>query len=203
MATNMDATHVVVAGTGAVWVAPEGTALPADATAALAAPFEDVGYVSEDGVTFNISRDQEDINAWQSVEPVRVLITTEPKTITFELLQFDPITVMLALRGGTISGTAPSHKYVPPDAGASDVRTMVVDGIDGDEHYRFAFSRVQLQGDVEWNLRRTDAIRLPLEFGVLAPTAGDPPFIILTDSPDWTAGATRSNGGAARAASKS
>lgn len=164
----LEATHVTVAGNGAVYVAPEGTALPADLVTPLPVAWEDVGYIGEDGVQFSLSRDQEEINAWQSAEPVRVLVTNEPKTITFELLEFDKTAILLAFRGGSIAGTTPPYTYTPPDPGASDVRAMTIDGFDGTEHFRFAFPRVSLTGDVEFSLVRTDAVRLPLEFSVLA-----------------------------------
>lgn len=163
---GLEAANVVVAGTGTVWVAPDGTPMPVD-LATLASPWMDMGYVSEDGATFTISRDQEDIAAWQSLEPVRVLITAEPKVIAFELMEFDEESLKLAFRGGTVSGTT-VKAYVPPDPGASDVRAMVIDGVDGASTFRFCFPRVSLQGDVEWQLVRSDAIRLPLEFQVLA-----------------------------------
>ena len=173
---GLEAANVVVAGTGAVYVAPEGTTLPVD-LATPAAAFVNVGYISEDGATFTVSRDQEDIMAWQSVEPVRVLVTAEPKTIAFELLEFDEESLILAFRGGTIAGTT-IKTYTPPDPGTQDVRAMVVDGIDGASTFRFVFPRVQLTGDVEWALVRSDAIRLPLEFSVLASTES---WHILTD----------------------
>jgi hypothetical protein len=159
--------NVVVAGTGAVWVAPEGTALPANLTPPIA-PWEDVGYVGEDGVSFTFSRDQEEITAWQAADPVRILITTEPKTIEFELLEFDQESLLLAFRGGSVAGAAPPYTYTPPDPGATDVRAMLIDGVDGALTFRFGFPRVQLQGDLEFALLRTDAVRLSMEFGVLA-----------------------------------
>lgn len=167
MATQLEAQHVTVAGTGTVWVAPEDTPMPTD-IAALASPWEDVGYVSEDGVKFTLSRTQEDINAWQSVDPVRILVTAEPKVVAFELLEFDRETLILAFRGGSFAGTTAPFTYTPPDAGASDVRAMCIDGIDGDNEFRFAFPRVELSGDLEFSLMRTDAVRFPLEFSVLA-----------------------------------
>ncbi|HKE79056.1 MAG TPA: hypothetical protein VKB54_07095 [Solirubrobacteraceae bacterium] len=181
----LEPTHVTVAGTGAVYVAPEGTALPVD-LAEPPAPFVDVGFVGEDGCSFTFSRDQEEINAWQSAEPVRVLITSEPKTIEFELLEFDRDSLLLAFRGGSFAGAAAPYTYTPPDPGVSDVRAMVIDGKDGAQTFRFCFPRVQLQGDLEFALLRTDAVRLAMEFGVLASTTK---WSIVSDLPGFGAGA--------------
>ena len=164
---GLEPTHVVVAGTGSVYVAPEGTPLPTD-LAPLAAPWTDVGYCDEDGVTFTFSREQEEVNAWQSAEPVRVLVTSEPKTIAFNLLEFDRDSILLAFRGGQFTGAAAPYVYTPPDSGTTDVRALVIDGKDGASTFRFAFPRVSLSGDVEWQLVRTDALKLTMEFSVLA-----------------------------------
>ena len=40
---------------GAVYVAPIGTALPTDATSSLAEAYKGLGYISEDGFTISIS----------------------------------------------------------------------------------------------------------------------------------------------------
>ena len=181
---GLEPLHVTVAGTGAVWVAPEGTAIPVD-LAAPATPWEDVGFVGEDGVAFAFSRDQEEINAWQSADPVRVLITNEPKTISFELLEFDRESLLLAFRGGSFAGIASPYTYTPPDPGVSDVRAMLIDGKDGALTFRFAFPRVQLQGDLEFALLRTDAVRLAMEFGVLASATK---WQIVSDLPGFGAG---------------
>jgi hypothetical protein len=179
----LEATHVTVAGTGAVWVAPEGTPIPSGLSAP-PSPFEDVGYVGEDGVSFTFSRDQEEVNAWQSADPVRVLITNEPKTIEFELLEFDRTSILLAFRGGDFGATSP-YTYTPPDPGVSDVRAMLIDGQDGAQTFRFAFPRVQLQGDLEFALLRTDAVRLAMEFGVLASATK---WQIVSDLPGFGTG---------------
>lgn len=50
--------------TGAVFVAPKGTALPTDATTALAAAYKGLGYVSEDGLVNSLESDTENVNAW-------------------------------------------------------------------------------------------------------------------------------------------
>jgi hypothetical protein len=191
---SLSAADVIVAGTGGVWVAPEGEEFPADLEEP-ADPWVNVGYISEDGVTFTISRDTTDLMAWQTSEPVRVLTTSEPKTIAFELLQFDRTTLALALHGGEFDGSDPTT-YTPPDAGSTDVRSMVVDAIDGDSQTRFLLPRVSVQGDVEWQLVRTDAIRLPLTFGLLA---SDEKWQIVSDAPGFEEG-TRAATAAGKAA---
>lgn len=50
--------------TGAVFVAPKGTAVPTDATTALGASFKNLGYISEDGLVDSIETDTTDIKAW-------------------------------------------------------------------------------------------------------------------------------------------
>ncbi len=50
--------------TGALFVAPAGTALPTNASDALDAAFKGLGYVSEEGLVNNIETDVQDIYAW-------------------------------------------------------------------------------------------------------------------------------------------
>lgn len=50
--------------TGAVYVAPYGTALPTMATQALNAAFKSMGYISDEGLVNSIETDTEQINAW-------------------------------------------------------------------------------------------------------------------------------------------
>lgn len=49
---------------GAIFVAPLGTKLPTDATTALDVAFENVGYISEDGVVNTNSPDTDTIKEW-------------------------------------------------------------------------------------------------------------------------------------------
>jgi hypothetical protein len=198
---GQNAQHVVVAGTGAVYVAPEGTALPADLVTPLPATWVDIGYIGEDGVTFTFSREQEDVMAWQVSTPVRVLVTNEPITVEYELEQFDREAVLLAFRGGAFTGATAPFTYTPPDAGASDVRAMTIDAVDGDYTFRFTFPRLQISDDVALQLVRTDVIRLPLTFNVLAaPTK----WAIISDHPAFsTAGLLAAESAPAASASAS
>lgn len=49
---------------GGIFLAPAGTALPTDAATALATAFKNLGFISEDGVTIQIQRTNEDIKEW-------------------------------------------------------------------------------------------------------------------------------------------
>lgn len=72
--------------TGAVFVAPAGTALPTDATTALAAAYKGLGYVSEDGLVNSVETDTENVNAWGG-DLVLVGQTSFSETFTVNLLE--------------------------------------------------------------------------------------------------------------------
>jgi len=50
--------------TGAVFIAPSGTAVPTDATTALVAAYKSMGYISEDGLVNSVKSDTQGVNAW-------------------------------------------------------------------------------------------------------------------------------------------
>lgn len=76
------------ATTGAVAVAPEGTAMPADARTALTSAWDDSGYVSEDGLSVTITRSTTPIRDW-SKAAVRNLLTDFGGAIAVSFLQVD------------------------------------------------------------------------------------------------------------------
>lgn len=156
---------VRVAGTGEVFIAPEGTAAPTNATAALNAAFDGLGYTSPDGVQFNLSRDVNPIDAWQGSK-VREVVNSEDLTLQMTLLETREDTLLAVFGGGTVSGGV----FTPPDEGTNTIRAMVVEFTDGDKKYRWYFPRVQISGDLSFNLTRTDAVGYEITFGVLAAT---------------------------------
>lgn len=72
--------------TGALFVAPAGTAIPSNATAALNASFKGLGYVSDEGLVNGTETDVEDVFAWGG-DNVLSGQTTYAEMFTFNLIE--------------------------------------------------------------------------------------------------------------------
>lgn len=180
-----DATKVRVALTGDIWVAPEGTEIPASVDVAPAAPFVNLGFTTDDGCTFTIGRETEDLPGWQSADPLRTLITSEPKQVAYTLRQLERSTVTATL-GGTVTETGAGsglYRWEPGPPGEAPVSVVLIDFMDGDLTYRFGFRRAQNLGEAEFSLVRNDAINLPNEWHVLAASGGLKPWFIDSNDP--------------------
>ena len=89
MAT-MDASQVTVGSakaTGAIYVAPENTALPTDASTTLAGTYVLLGFTSDAGVQIAETRDSTSIRAWEGRTEVYDLITEYTETVSFMPIQ--------------------------------------------------------------------------------------------------------------------
>lgn len=180
MSLNADA--VRVAGTGEVYVAPAGTAAPADATTALPVAWNGLGITTTDGVQFNMSRDTADIDGWQASK-IRVVTNSEPVTIEFGLMETSETTLTAAFGGGSVTVTAGDEaKFTPPQEGTNTIRAALVEFKDGNVAYRYYFPRVQVEGDVSFSLTRSDALAYSVTLGVLA---ADPKWLMLTNDPEF------------------
>ena len=71
---------------GAVFVAPVTAVLPTDAVTELDAAFEELGYISEDGLTQAITRDSEAIKAWGG-DTVMTTQTDYAETFSFTMIE--------------------------------------------------------------------------------------------------------------------
>lgn len=182
-----DSTETLVAVGGQVSVAPLGTPLPANPTAALNAAFVGLGYTSEDGVSFQVARDITDLRAWQSFDPVRRVMTGRTIQATFALLQWNEATVPFAFGGGTVTGAGPYKYELPEPEDGLDERSLVIDAVDGTVHTRILLPRVIVVENVETNFQRAQLSELPITVGALAPEVGKI-VTILSDAPGFAAG---------------
>lgn len=105
MANDLVAGNVRVAVTGAVYVAPVGTAAPVDADTALNAAFKSLGYLSEDGVSIPRTVETSDIKAWQNSDVVRSSVTSDKFEVKFTMIETNDVTMGL-FWGKTIAAAA-------------------------------------------------------------------------------------------------
>lgn len=190
---TQDASEVVVGADGAFYTAPHGTTLPTDLDTALNAAFNEHGFVSEDGITFRDGKEIEDILAWQSLYPIRKVVSAKSSGVELVLRQFNPANASVAFGGGDVDVTSGVATYTPPmPADLADLST-VVEWQDGEYSFRLVLPKGIATGEVESELVRTAALDLPIAIEVTpegVPTEGEPatfPFYILSDHPAWIA----------------
>ena len=100
--------NVTAAGpkiTGAVFVAPAGTAVPTDATTALGAAFKELGYVSDAGVSNDTTPSVATVKAWGG-DPVLELSEEQADTYKTTLIEILNLEVLKLVYGSeNVSGT--------------------------------------------------------------------------------------------------
>lgn len=185
---SVSSDQVVVAGDATLYLANYGATVPAGLTAPGTAWY-DPGYLSEDGATFSLSRQVQDINVWQSLDPVRRIVQSFTKNVSMTLRQFNPTNMVYALGGGSVStgsgavgGTA-FGSYTWPDPNENPSRSVILDCRDSGYTFRFIFANMDVSGDVEIAANRNDALNLPITLTSLA-SATKPE--IRSNAPGWT-----------------
>lgn len=183
----LESPEVRVFGTGNIYVAPVGTSFPATVSAAVDpdAGWVDLGYTTEEGARFQFSREVNRIPAWQSFDPIRMVVTGVPKQVMFDLQQWNQNTLKLALGGGTVTEpSAGEYQYEPPSEEFVDERALIVEGRDGDYTYRFCYRRAFNEQPVDFAMVRETSSPLPIGMSILAADNGLKPFLIQTDDPN-------------------
>lgn len=178
-----DSGEIVVGGNGSIYTAPLGTTVPASISEALGAEWTELGYATEDGVTWVDGKSLESIRAWQSFYDLRRIVSSKEGSLAFSLMQWNGDTVKLAFGGGDVSSPAAgAYRYTPPDPSTIDERMMAVEWVDGDHDFRLVFPKGMVTDNVEVNIVRTAAGLLPITFGLLGEDGVDP-FILDTNHP--------------------
>lgn len=114
---------------GAVYVAPKGSALPTDATAAMDPAFTSLGYISEDGLTNANSPDSDKIKAWGG-DTVHTYQKEKPDTFQFKLIEALNPDVLKAVYGSAnVTGTLQEGLTVKANSTAAEDCAWVVEMI--------------------------------------------------------------------------
>lgn len=180
MGKNAD--EIVVGANGSIWTAPLGSPLPASIADPFGDAWTDLGYASEDGVTWTDSKSLNSIRVWQEFYDARRVIESREGTLAFSLMQWNGDTVSIAFGGGDVTEDEPGmYRYTPPAPELIDERMLGVEWEDGDKDYRLVYPKGMTTDDVETNIVRTDAGMLPITFGLLGNNGADPWFFQTND----------------------
>ncbi|MBK3572586.1 hypothetical protein JHN63_01855 [Streptomyces sp. MBT65] len=181
-----DADNVRAALNGSIFMAPKGTTAPADLTAPWDAAWVDLGYMSDDGVSMEYSTDVEDINAWQSLSPVRRILTSVDMTLGFTAIELKARTVTAFFPGATISEVVADTVYrldIPAAPGPQEF-AFGLEWVDGSIVNRLVIPRGEITDRGTITLGRSAAVGLEMTVSAYASSA---PEIAtwLSNDPSW------------------
>lgn len=186
-----DPTETIIAGSGGVYVADLGAALPANESSALSpATWTGLGYHTEDGVSVSSSPNVTEHGAWQARRPIRIQRGADDFRVTFTLQQWNEVTVPLAFGGGEVVDLGSGHyRYNPPaDDAALDEKAAVIDVIDGDTIGRFVIERAVAVEAVEASFNDESIAGLPITLRALEPQSGGDGWFFLTNADGFVTG---------------
>ena len=127
----VSAPNVRVAITGEVYYAPSGTALPTNATTALAGTYRGLGYLSEDGITEKWDDSVDTIVAWQSATTVRSATTKSTLSLGFTMIETNGYTLQTFHRGSTMAESPVGTFKLDVKPIQADPKVWVLHVIDG------------------------------------------------------------------------
>lgn len=150
MAKVYENIHVYDGLDSEVAVAPKGTTLP-EGIGASTAPFEEVGWISEDGITEENDSSTETRRAWQGRKIVKRFIPEADATFTIQCLEENAVVHGLKTRGAKITVTSGVAKTVRDKETALDERVWRLRSIadDGTEKVRVFVGVHSLSGSIQ------------------------------------------------------
>jgi len=188
---SQNAEQIKVAANGGLYIArfEDEPTLPTNPEDPLDAIFNEVGFFSEDGVTFNKSEEKEEIRVWQSPTAVDEIVTSRDFSAGGSLMQWNRDTVAIAFGGGEWSEPEPDvYRFDPPnDYDPLTKWVGVLETIAGDRVDRWVIKRGTFTGDIETQAVRNAAMALPITLSALTPTGDTRPWYYLSNDPAFAA----------------
>lgn len=161
---NPDSIVIGTARKSGLYIAPVGTARPAKITDDPATPWVSLGYLSDDGVKWSQSTDNENVMTWQSRSPVRSFITKREVMAEFTLLELTQRNFQLYFSQRIDFQVAASEAFdldIRSDS-PSYVYSLLMDVQDGDVINRLYFPRASLSDAGDMEVTQSGAIGLPV-----------------------------------------
>ena len=179
MAKNRDNVRVYGDLESSVFLAPKGSTLPTTLTDPTS-PFEELGWLSEDGVSLETAVESTKFKGWQGGATLRVKVTSTEKTITFQALEETPGVTALYFDHGDVEVSGGVAKVDLPEAIGTVERAAVFKFIDGDVTKFLCCEVIQITD--RGTVSHTNTDMTVYEF--TAEIVGD--SYILTDNPAYT-----------------
>lgn len=162
---------------GTVYVAPVGTPGPTSATSVLDPAFEDMGYLSDVGVTMTNEIDVQPKSSWTGLYPKDFSVVGRRVAVGFTLREYNKRAVELALEGTAVTSGAQWKHGAYNDAAVSKALVIDTTDVDGITKLRIYFPSGIVTADVSSRMARTTAADLPVVFG--APQTAAPPYTMF------------------------
>ena len=159
-----------------VFLAPLGTTLPTTLDAPIA-PFEEVGFLSEDGVPINREVDVTKFKAYQGASTLRVKITSDERTFTFTAAEEKPLVSELYWGHGAATVAGGVATIDVPEAAPVAQRAAVLQFVDGGVTKLYACENVQITPNGEVPHATEDGTMYPFQGEIVGG------FTIITDAP--------------------
>ena len=136
-----DASLALVGTNGGVWVAPLGTAQPADPQAQPEAPWLAIGAISQDGLTNGVEEDTESFTPWGLSSPFRTVVTSSVRTFSFTAWEINRPIVRALHNRLEVTDLVPDQDgvvtYAESGTASPDRRSWLIDVYDGTVWERF------------------------------------------------------------------
>jgi hypothetical protein len=180
--------RIRVAQMARVYLAPVGTAAPADAVTPLAAAWREVGYFTPDSLQWSTDPSFEEVRSHQSNYATRRFQTEDNATLQVDLQEWSAENFRAVYGGGTVvaltvpAGSPPQYKFSPPQIGGREQVAAIVEIVDGAIHHRRVIPQAEQNEGVEQTMEKGSESTLPLRLAVLGSDLGDP-WYDLTDDP--------------------
>lgn len=178
----LTAGNVRVAGTGAIFKAPAGTAIPTDHTTALNAAFKELGYYTEDGFTLSADRSTSDIKGHNG-DVVRTVTTEHKVTVEFTLMEWN-LEAAKAMFGSS-QVTVATGTTIQVTSAAGDRGRLVLEAVDsgasGTPKIRVVLPDAQILTDTqEITFSNSESINFPIQVQAYPDGSGVKAYLYTT-----------------------